>query len=122
MYVLVVRLCESRKKLRNPEALLMRTKNKKEAAVSSGVWWMNLVVLLLVISSALGVVYSSYKSRQLFNAVQQEYRETMRLDEEWGRLLLEKSTWAAPSRIERLASTRLGMIAPDPAAVIVVKQ
>jgi cell division protein FtsL len=98
----------------------MRAKNKE--AARSGLWLVNLLLLLLVVGSALGVVYSSYQSRQLFNAVQQQYRGAMRLDEEWGRLLLEKSTWAAPSRIERLASTRLGMIAPDPATVIVVKQ
>lgn len=80
------------------------------------------LVLLLVICSAMGVIYSSYESRQLFSELQQENKETMRLEEEWGRLLLEQSTWASPARIEQIASSKLQMVVPKPAAMIVVKQ
>ena len=80
------------------------------------------VVLLLVVASALGVIYSSYKSRQLFSDLQQQKREAMRLEEEWGRLLLEQSTWATPARIERLAKSELNMVVPDPGTTVVVKQ
>ena len=81
-----------------------------------------LLILLLVVMSALGVIYSSYKSRQMFSGLQQQSREAMRLEEDWGRLLLEQSTWASHVRIERLAKSKLGMIAPDPSAIIVVRQ
>ncbi len=81
-----------------------------------------LLVLLLVVASALGVIYSSYKSRQLFSEVQQQNREAMRLEEDWGRLLLEQSTWASHARVERLAKSELKMVVPAPETIIVVKR
>lgn len=81
-----------------------------------------IAVLSLVVASALAVIYSTYKSRQLFSELQQQNRESMRLGEEWGRLLLEQSTWASHERIERLAKTQLKMKVPDSKAIIVVKK
>ena len=81
-----------------------------------------MLLVLLFIGSALGVVYSSFQSRQLFGDLQQQTRETTRLEEEWGRLLLEQSTWASHARIERLAKSKLGMVVPTPDSVIVVRQ
>ena len=40
---------------------------------------------------------------------------------EWGRLILEQSTWTAHNRIEALASEQLKMHIPDPAAVRMVR-
>jgi len=80
------------------------------------------VLLLLVLASAIAVVYSSYKSRQLFSELQQKSKVAMALEEQWGRLLLEKSTWASHDRIERLAKDKLHMRAPDPSAIVVVEQ
>jgi cell division protein FtsL len=90
--------------------------------VGRGLVWVNGVLLLLVVASALGVIYSSYISRQLFSELQQGKRQAMRLEENWGRLLLEQSTWAAHARIERLAKSELNMIVPEPASIVVVKQ
>jgi cell division protein FtsL len=81
-----------------------------------------LLVLLLVIGSALGVIYSSYKSRQLFADLQRQNKETVRLEEEWGQLLLEQSTWASHERIEGLAKSQLNMVGPEPETIVVVKQ
>ena len=39
---------------------------------------------------------------------------------EWGRLILEQSTWTAHSRIESLAVEQLRMRVPDPAEVRMV--
>ena len=39
---------------------------------------------------------------------------------EWGRLQLEQSTWAAPSRIEGMARKKLGMKIPDSSGVVIV--
>lgn len=82
----------------------------------------SLLVLLLVVASALGVIYSSYKSRQLFSDLQQQNRQAVQLEEDWGRLLLEQSTWASLARVEYLAQSELGMVAPAPEATIVVKR
>ena len=83
---------------------------------------LGVAMLSLVVASALAVIYSTYKNRQLFSELQQQNRETMRLGEEWGRLLLEQSTWVSHERIERLAKTQLKMKVPDPKAIIVVKK
>ncbi len=81
-----------------------------------------LIILVLVAATALGVIFSSYKSRQLFGDLLQHNREASRLEEEWGRLLLEQSTWASHSRIESLAKSEMHMIVPDPKTIIVVRQ
>jgi cell division protein FtsL len=39
-------------------------------------------------------------------------KEARVLDEQWGQLQLEQSTWANPARVDTLARTRLGLIAP----------
>lgn len=78
------------------------------------------LVLVLIVVSALGVIYSSYKSRQLFSELQRLDREAIRLEEDWGRLLLEQSTWASPARIEHLARTRLDMVVPQSEDMVLV--
>jgi cell division protein FtsL len=79
-------------------------------------------LLLLVLASALAVIYSSYQSRQHFSALQNAKREAVRLEEEWGRLLLEQSTWASQNRIERLAAKQLRMMPPQARNIVVVGQ
>ncbi len=81
-----------------------------------------LAVVLLLAVSALAVVHSSYQARQVFSALQQEHRETVRLEEEWGRLLLEQSTWASHARVEHLARTKLQMTPPEGRNIHVVVQ
>ncbi|MFT5605839.1 MAG: cell division protein FtsL [Paracoccaceae bacterium] len=71
------------------------------------------LVAFLLMVSAVSVIYSSHQSRQLFNEWQMLQKEAYQLDEDWGRLLLEHSTWAAPDRIARLAGERLMMVAPS---------
>ncbi len=78
-------------------------------------------VAVLLVVTAVSVIYSSHKSRQLFNEWQLLQKEAYQLDEDWGRLLLEHSTWAAHDRIEQLAAERLMMVAPTKEAFQVVK-
>ena len=71
------------------------------------------MLLLLLLLSALGVVYSSHLSRQLFSeqAVLLERSDQVQL--EWAQLLLEQSAWSSPNRIERVAVDQLEMAAPE---------
>jgi len=78
------------------------------------------VLMSLVLLSAISVIYSSYKARQHFSVLQQSYRETVRLEEEWGRLLLEQSTWASHDRIENMAIKTLSMVPPQASDIVVV--
>lgn len=70
------------------------------------------MLLVLVLLSALGVVYSSHLSRQLFSeqAVLLERSDQVQL--EWAQLLLEQSAWSSPNRIERIAVDKLEMASP----------
>jgi cell division protein FtsL len=82
-----------------------------------------LVTLLLLISvavSALAVVDSTHRSRELFNEWQQLQRREWALEEDWERLLLEQSTWAAHERVSQIAESKLEMTMPDPVAIKVV--
>lgn len=73
---------------------------------------LNIALLMAVIASALSVVTSQHQSRKLFIALQQEHEHAHQMEVEWGQLQLEQSTWAAPARIEAIASQRLQMQLP----------
>ena len=77
-------------------------------------------LLLSVVVSALAVVDSTHQSRERFNQLQTMQRREWSLDEEWERLLLEQSTWAAHERVNRIAETKLNMVTPDPALIRVI--
>ena len=66
------------------------------------------------------LVTSQHQARRLLNELEQEQEKTRQLDVEWGQLQLEQSTWATPSRVEKLARERLRMVAPDAHRTVVV--
>lgn len=73
-----------------------------------------------VLVSAIGVSYSAHVNRQLLNTLYNELSERDKAQAEWGRLILEQSTWTAHSRIEALASEQLKMRIPDAAEIRMV--
>lgn len=80
-----------------------------------------LAMITVVILSAVGVIYSKHLSRSEFIQLQQLEKKRDLLNEEWGRLLLEQSTWGSPSRVEQQASSRLEMTVPPADRTVVVK-
>ena len=81
----------------------------------------SVLLLLALVVSALALVYSTQRSRELFNELQQEQRHEWALDEDWERLLLEQGTLAAYERVSQTAENKLDMVMPDPAAIHVVR-
>lgn len=79
-----------------------------------------LVLFLGVLGSALAVSYSAHWNRQLLNGLYAELSVRDKAQAEWGRLILEQSTWTAHNRIETLASEQLKMRIPDAAEVRMV--
>lgn len=79
-----------------------------------------LMLFLGVLASAIAVSYSAHWNRQLLNSLYAELHERDRTQAEWGRLILEQSTWTAHNRIEVLASEQLKMRIPDAAEVRLV--
>ena len=71
------------------------------------------LIFFMLLLCALAVVYTSYENRQLAQAWQVQSNENAQLQEEYGRLMLEYSTLAAPSRVEAIAREKLNMQFPD---------
>jgi cell division protein FtsL len=82
---------------------------------------LNLLLLLAVIACALGVVTSQHRARKLFVELQQEKERAQEMDVEWGQLQLELSTWAAPVRVEKIATQKLQMKLPMGGQVIYIR-
>lgn len=82
--------------------------------------WLPALWLLLVLS-ALSVIYVSHLCRQLYNELSRLEQEANALQVEWGRYLLEQSSWASLSRVEQLAKSELQMRVPKPGEVVVVR-
>lgn len=74
---------------------------------------LNIALALLLIVCAIAVVSARHQARKLFMELEQAQAEARTLDIEWGRLLLEQSTWAMLSRVEVVAQRQLHMIMPD---------
>ncbi len=73
----------------------------------------NGVLLILVLMSAIHVVAVQHTSRKVFMEIQALERKRDTLNEEWGKLQLEQSTWAVDDRIESFAKDKLHMRKAD---------
>lgn len=80
-----------------------------------------LLIWGLTLVTALAVPYSAHWSRQLLNELAGEMQQREKAQAEWGRLVLEQSTWTAHSRVESIATRQLGMRVPEPSEVILVR-
>ena len=79
-----------------------------------------LLLFVAVLVSAVGVSYTAHWNRQLLNGLFAELSVRDKAQAEWGRLILEQSTWTAHNRIETLATEQLKMRIPDAAQVRMV--
>ena len=79
-----------------------------------------LLLFVGVLVSAIGVSYSAHWNRQLLNSLYNELSVRDKAQAEWGRLILEQSTWTAHSRIEVLPTEQLKMHIPGAADVKMV--
>ncbi|KAA0694974.1 cell division protein FtsL [Halopseudomonas laoshanensis] len=79
------------------------------------------IVWVLVVVSALAVAYSAHWSRVMLNDLAAEMSQREKAQAEWGRLILEQSTWTAHNRVETLAASQLNMRVPEAVEVILVK-
>jgi cell division protein FtsL len=81
---------------------------------------LNLILFFALIFSALGLVNSQHKARNLYIELEHESQSAKQIEQEYGQLQLEQSTWAMHSRIEQIASQKLQMQVPDAKRVQVV--
>ncbi len=78
-----------------------------------------LVVALLATSAS--VVETSHLCRQNYALLQELQTRQWNMQEQWGKLLLEQSTWAGHHRVEQLARRELDMRPPTAGERMVVK-
>lgn len=83
--------------------------------------WINLILLLAVLFSAFAVIYVKDLNRRFFIDYQTLQTTHDKLYEEWGKLMLEQSTWSTQARVQKIAEGRLSMDIPSPKEVIVLK-
>lgn len=79
-----------------------------------------LLLALLVFLSGIGVVYSSFLTRQHYAELQELQKVEDELDGEYGRLLLEHSAWASYVRVEEVSREKLNMVSPQTRDMILV--
>ncbi len=84
--------------------------------------FLGIVFIVVVFVSAIEVVVAQHQVRKLFVEIQGLQQVRDELNEEWGRLQLEQSTWATDDRVESLARMQLGMIEPDTNSLILLLQ
>ena len=75
---------------------------------------------LAIFLSALQVVIARHETRRLFVELQALEKTRDELNEEWGRLQLEQSTWAINDRVESVARTKLDMKMPERNSVVLL--
>ena len=73
---------------------------------------LDLLLAFILVACALAVVQAQHRARTYFVEFEQLKKEARVLDEQWGQLQLEQSTWANPARIDSVARSRLGLVAP----------
>ncbi len=79
---------------------------------------MILFLVFAVFISAVCVVRTQHASREVFMEIEQLKKGRDQLNEEWGRLQLEQSTWAVDDRIEHMAGDKLDMFEPDNGSLV----
>ncbi|MDP1645547.1 MAG: cell division protein FtsL [Thiobacillus sp.] len=73
---------------------------------------LNIILALLLVACALAVIQAQHRSRTYFVELERLKKQARVLDEQWGQLQLEQSTWANLARVDALARSRLGLVAP----------
>jgi cell division protein FtsL len=74
--------------------------------------WMNAAIMCLIVVCAFSVIQTSHACRQLYAQLQILEASRWYMEEDYGRLLLEQSTWASYRRVEQVAEHDLGMKPP----------
>jgi cell division protein FtsL len=77
-----------------------------------GWYLLNLSLAAAVVFTAVSVIETSHHCREMYSKLQTMQLAQWDMQEQWGRLLLEQSTWASHHRVEQLARKELGMRLP----------
>jgi cell division protein FtsL len=74
---------------------------------------LTMLLVLALLASGLALVWSTHEVRAGYARLQVLELQRWQLQEEYTRLLLESNTWAAPHRINQIATDKLSMLPPE---------
>lgn len=80
-----------------------------------------LLLAIIVLLSGLAVIYLADINRRLAISVEEATNAQNQLHLDWGKLLLEQSTWATQARVQSIAAQQLGMQTPASNQIVMVK-
>lgn len=80
-----------------------------------------LLLAIIVLLSGLAVIYLADINRRLAISAEEVMNTQNQLHLEWGKLLLEQSTWSTQARIQNIAVQQLGMQTPTSGQTVMVK-
>jgi len=75
--------------------------------------WLAPLLIVAVIASCLAIIHSTHATRAYYADLQRIEGTHWYLQEDYSRLMLERSTLASPHRIAKMARDELVMRAPD---------
>lgn len=82
--------------------------------------WGTKCLIGLLILSAFAVVYLKDLNRRTYIQYQDMAHANQQAQVDWGKLLLEQSTWAAQANVQQVASERLHMYAPNAKDIVLL--
>ncbi len=80
-----------------------------------------LILALAVICSALATIYVTHSTRLLHVTYHRNLQEQDRLQMLSSQLLLERSAWMIPARIQEIAENKLNMVMPTHESTVVIR-
>ena len=78
--------------------------------------WLTPLLIIAVVASCLAIIHSTHATRAYYADLQRIEGTHWYLQEDYSRLMLERSTLASPHRIAKMARDELVMRTPDLAA------
>ncbi len=80
----------------------------------------SVIMILALLTSALGMVYVTNVTRGLNSGFEQALEDQNQLHVQWAQLLLEKSTWMMPARVQQIAERQYQMVLPEAKSIVVI--
>ncbi|MFT4615731.1 MAG: cell division protein FtsL [Bacteroidia bacterium] len=103
-------------------AVVSAAKERTASSAGRGLLMANGGVLVLILLSAFTVIHATHTCRAFYAELQKLEFHQWHLKEDYGRLLLEQSTWASHHRVENVARDELNMAPPQLTEFRVVTQ
>ena len=82
----------------------------------------NAILVVAILATAFTLINTQYQSRRLYTQVDQAAARERQLGSDFESVRVQRRGEVAPGRVQRIASTRLDMRAPDPSITQYVVQ